>query len=179
MKKRLDKIKDDKDPKKAFVQKTGDITPTDVKIKLDKIVNPEDYDEDTNNVSALENATRLAARGSSIEKSLSRCYRRRRTGNSGMLRTRLKCYAHQSRLSGCFGHGRELRVKSSMSSPTTRWIATSTSRMSSTRLRKRSLVSWQCWRSKNLSCSRRPVNRTRLLARLSLTTYNHCRRQRH
>ena len=60
MKKRLDKIKDDKDPKKAFVQKTGDITPTDVKIKLDKIVNPEDYDEDTKHVVAL--ATRLAPR---------------------------------------------------------------------------------------------------------------------
>ena len=60
MKKRLRTLNDEADPNKAFVQKTGDITPTNVKIKLDKIVNPEDYDEDTKHVVAV--ATRLAPR---------------------------------------------------------------------------------------------------------------------
>jgi hypothetical protein len=60
MKKRLRTLEDETDPSKPFVQKTGDITPTNVKIKLDKIVNPENYDADTKHVVDL--ATRLAPR---------------------------------------------------------------------------------------------------------------------
>jgi hypothetical protein len=47
MKKRLRKIKDDKNPRKSFVKRTGEITPTNIDVKLDKVVEPEDYDDDT------------------------------------------------------------------------------------------------------------------------------------
>jgi hypothetical protein len=58
MKKRLRKIKDENNPKKSFVKRTGELTPTNVNIQLDKVVKPEDYDSDTKHVVAL--ATRLA-----------------------------------------------------------------------------------------------------------------------
>lgn len=40
MKKRLRKIKDEKNPRKSFVRRTGEITPTNVKVKLDQVVDP-------------------------------------------------------------------------------------------------------------------------------------------
>jgi len=53
MKKRLRKIKDDKNPRKLFVKRTGELTPTDLNIELDKVVDPEDYDDDTRNYVAM------------------------------------------------------------------------------------------------------------------------------
>jgi hypothetical protein len=60
MKKRIKKIKDDNDPKKPFVKKAGDVTPTNINPPLDKIVKPEDYDGDTRHF--VDVATRLAPR---------------------------------------------------------------------------------------------------------------------
>ena len=53
MKKRLRKIKDDKNPRKSFVKRTGEVTPTNIEVKLDKVVDPEDYDDDTRNYVAM------------------------------------------------------------------------------------------------------------------------------
>jgi hypothetical protein len=53
MKKRLRKIKDDKNPRKSFVKRTGDITPTNIDVKLDKVIEPEDYDDDTRDYVAM------------------------------------------------------------------------------------------------------------------------------
>jgi hypothetical protein len=60
MRKRLKKIRDEKNLKKAFVKKTGELTPTNVNIKLDKVVKPEDYDTATREYVAL--TKRLAPR---------------------------------------------------------------------------------------------------------------------
>ena len=53
MKKRLRRIKDEKNPRKSFVKRTGELTPTNVNIELDKVVDPEDYDDDTRNYVAM------------------------------------------------------------------------------------------------------------------------------
>jgi hypothetical protein len=47
MEKRLRKIKDEKNPRKSFVKRTGELTPTNIDVKLDKVVKSEDYDDDT------------------------------------------------------------------------------------------------------------------------------------
>ncbi|MGB3575715.1 MAG: hypothetical protein WBA08_06205, partial [Candidatus Sulfotelmatobacter sp.] len=60
MKKRLRKIKDEQNPRKSFVKRTGELTPTNVKVTLDKVVDPGDYDDDTANYVAL--VERLAPR---------------------------------------------------------------------------------------------------------------------
>ena len=60
MKSRLRKIKDATNPKKSFVKRTGELTPTNIQVKLDKVVDPGDYDDDTANYVAL--VERLAPR---------------------------------------------------------------------------------------------------------------------
>jgi len=53
MKKRLRKIKDEANPRKPFVKRTGDVTPTNLDVPLDKVVKPEDYDQATRNYVAM------------------------------------------------------------------------------------------------------------------------------
>jgi len=60
MRKRLRKMKDAKNPKKAYLRKAGDVCPTDLKPSLDNVVKPEDYDENTRDYVAL--IERLAPR---------------------------------------------------------------------------------------------------------------------
>jgi hypothetical protein len=60
MRKRLRKMKDKTNPRKAYLRKAGDVCPTDIVVTLDKVVKPEDYDEDTRDYVAL--AERLAPR---------------------------------------------------------------------------------------------------------------------
>jgi hypothetical protein len=60
MKRRLKKIRDPKHPTKTFVKRTGELTPTDIEVPLDKVVHPDNYDADTEHFVAL--AERLAPR---------------------------------------------------------------------------------------------------------------------
>ena len=60
LRKRLRKMKDKKNPKKAYLRKAGEVCPTNIVPELDNVVEPADYDEDTANYVAL--IERLAPR---------------------------------------------------------------------------------------------------------------------